>query len=241
MTSLLCISSILGIIFGYTCPTFFFTDNMSEKEFKNNMINYLFVEAIISTSLCIPVIIFIKSKPEKAPSNSQLNYDSPPLKECLNMMIKNKSLLKFLFSFTGILSYFNVYGTITNGYFSQYGLKDDETSYISGFSNAMAIISSIVTSIILDKYKIYKKAFIILIVFAILSHLSMTIFLETQIENKFYFVLFLCSLICSSILPIYTVGMDFVCELTYPVGESISGGFIMSFNQIFGVIGVKSI
>ena len=36
----------------------------------------------------------------------------------------------------------------------------------------------------------------------------------------------------------YTTGMDFVCELTYPVGESISEGLIMSSNQISGIIGI---
>ena len=32
--------------------------------------------------------------------------------------------------------------------------------------------------------------------------------------------------------------MDFVCEITYPVGESISEGIIMSFNQIMGIFGI---
>ena len=31
--------------------------------------------------------------------------------------------------------------------------------------------------------------------------------------------------------------MDYVIELTYPVGESISEGLIMTGNQLFGVIG----
>jgi hypothetical protein len=35
--------------------------------------------------------------------------------------------------------------------------------------------------------------------------------------------------------------MDFVCELTYPVGESISGGLIMISSQISGIISVKII
>ena len=46
------------------------------------------------------------------------------------------------------------------------------------------------------------------------------------------------SLIIGFATPIYTTGMDYVAEMTYPVGESISGGLIMCFNQIFGIIGI---
>ena len=41
----------------------------------------------------------------------------------------------------------------------------------------------------------------------------------------------------SFITPIYTTSMDYVIELTYPVGESISEGIIMTGNQLFGVVG----
>ncbi len=210
---------------------------MGDQEFKSQMEVYLMAELIISAILCIPVIIFMKSKPDKPPSNSQYHYQSPPLLECVKKMLKNKSFLKLLVSFTCILGYFNVYGTIINGYFSKYGLDEDQTSYVAGVANVMAIISCIITSIILDKSKNYKKAFIILNVIVFISHILMTVLLEV-VDNA-YIIFFIFWSICSlCILPIYTLSMDFVVELTYPVGESISGGFIMCFNQISGIIGV---
>ncbi len=60
------------------------------------------------------------------------------------------------------------------------------------------------------------------------------------ITNKYLGVTsFICyTLIIGFAVPIYTSGMDFVCEITYPVGESTSEGIIMSFNQIMGIIGI---
>jgi FLVCR family feline leukemia virus subgroup C receptor-related protein len=239
VTSICCISNTLGIVFGYLCPTFFLNNKMEDQEFKNQIENYLITETIISACLCIPVIIFMKSKPDKPPSNSQYHYQSPPFKECLKMMIKNKSFLKLLISFTCILGYFNVYGTIVNEYFSRYGLDEDQTSYVAVVANVLAIISCLITSIILDKFKNYKKAFIILNLIGFFSHIAMTVLLEILEDNRFIVLTIFWSLCSLSILPIYTLSMDFVCELTYPVGESISGGFIMCFNQISGIIGVK--
>jgi FLVCR family feline leukemia virus subgroup C receptor-related protein len=212
---------------------------MGDQEFKNQIENYLFAETLISACLCLPVLIFMRSKPNKPPSNSQSHYESPPLKECLKMMLKNKSFLKLLISFTCILGYFNVYGTIINEYFSMYGLDEDQTSYVAGIANILAIISCLITSIILDKFKNYKKAFIILNIVGLISQIAMTVLLEILEENRFLVFTIFWSLCSLSILPIYTLSMDFVCELTYPVGESISGGFIMSFTQISGIIGVE--
>ena len=37
--------------------------------------------------------------------------------------------------------------------------------------------------------------------------------------------------------PFYTIGMNYACEITYPVGESINGGIMMSASQIAGIGG----
>ena len=66
----------------------------------------------------------------------------------------------------------------------------------------------------------------------------LTIFLEFIKHNVFAMCIVLFCFIIGFITPIYTTGMDYVAEMTYPVGESISGGLIMCFNQIFGIIGI---
>ncbi len=159
--------------------------------------------------------------------------------ESLKIMFRNKNFIKLLISFTCILGYFNLYGTIMNELFTKYLLSEKEMSVISGLANILALIGVVLISIIIDKYKKYKTSFIILNSIGLFFHIIMAVFLETSTENLFIFTAILWSIISTSILPIYTCSMDFVCELTYPVGESISGGFIMTCTQISGIISVK--
>jgi len=155
-------------------------------------------------------------------------------------MFKNKNFIKLLISFTCILGYFNLYGTILNELFTKYLLSEWELSMIGGLANILALIGVMLISILIDKYKKYKISFIILNAIGLLSHIAMTMILELSKDNLFILTAILWSICSISILPIYTCSMDFVCELTYPVGESISGGFIMSCTQISGIIAVKN-
>ena len=37
-------------------------------------------------------------------------------------------------------------------------------------------------------------------------------------------------------LPILPIGMEFACEITFPVGEAMSDGFLMTAGQVAGII-----
>jgi len=156
-------------------------------------------------------------------------------------MFRNKNFILLLISFTCILGYFNLYGTILNELFTKYSLSEKEMSLIGGFANCLALIGVLLISALIDKYKKYRISFLILNTIGIFSHIGMTLALEYIKNNLFLYITVLWSLCSISILPIYTCSMDFVCELTYPVGESISGGLIMISSQISGIISVKII
>ena len=158
--------------------------------------------------------------------------------ECLKLLTKNKNFIKLLINFTFVIGYFNLYGTIVNEYFSLYNLTDSQTSYIIGISNFFGILGSLIISMILDKYKNYRQSFIILNILGIISHLSMTALIELYPDYAFPIFLITWTMCTVSILPIYTCSMDFVVELTYPVGESISGGFILSCTEMSGIFAV---
>lgn len=143
-----------------------------------------------------------------------------------------------LIALTGIMGYVNLIGTIANEYLSIYNLDSGRISIATGISNIFGIIGCMVTSIIIDKYKTYKKPFIILNSIAIITQIANTIFLELFGEYVFIISFISYSVINGSLIPIYACTMDYVAEQTYPVGASISGGITMSFNQISGIISV---
>jgi Na+/melibiose symporter-like transporter len=204
--------------------------------YKEKMVTYLTIEAIISASAALLIILFFRSKPKIPPSNSQNDYQSPPLMICLKMMLKNKSFLLLLLNFTCVLTYLNVYGTILNECFGRYNFADQQTSTIGVIANAISIIGSLGASMIIDKLKNYKTVQIFMNFAGLISHITMSIILETvPANNSFVIIIILWSICNTSIITTYTSCMDLVIEITYPVGESISGGFIMMVNQITGI------
>ena len=90
-------------------------------------------------------------------------------------------------------------------------------------------MASLLVSIIVDKSKKYKKVLIVLNITGVLVMAVGTTLLEVLSERYALIVAFvLYTITVSSIIPIYTTAMDYVCELTYPVGESISEGLTLS-------------
>ena len=136
------------------------------------------------------------------------------------------------------MGFFNQYGTILNELLTKYKYTEKETSLIGGVANFVAIFSVYLISIFIDKYKKYKLSFIIVNIFGIFTHAFFCYQLEYMEKNPIL-ILIIWTITSSSILPIYTCGMDFVCEITYPVGETISGGIMMVSTQISGIISVN--
>ena len=55
--------------------------------------------------------------------------------------------------------------------------------------------------------------------------------------NKYAIGLVMYTLVNVIVISFYTIGMNYSCEITYPVGESINGGFMMTMSQISGIAG----
>lgn len=153
--------------------------------------------------------------------------------------MKNKSFRALLICTTGIVGYFNIYGVVINEILDKYKITPNQTSILGIISNLSGLIGSVLISILIDKLRKYKKVFIIINCLSIVFHFAMTVLLEVTPDNAFIIAMILWTSVTICIIPIFTIGMDFVVELTYPVGESISGGVIMTFNQLSGIFGVR--
>ena len=143
-----------------------------------------------------------------------------------------------LIAMTGIMGYINLIGTICNEFLEKYGLDNNQTSLVSGVSNIFGIIGCLITSIVIDKYRIYRKPFLILNFLAILVQSVATFTIEYFTDHAFIISLLAFIMVNGSLIPIFSCTLDYVAEQTYPVGASISGGVIMSFNQVSGIISV---
>lgn len=143
--------------------------------------------------------------------------------------------------FTCIIGYFNIYGTKINSIFAKYKkINNNDISLIAGVANFAGIFGAITMSVIVDTLKKYKIIFIILAILGLIFQTLITIFAEIiEGETASFVIIMICfSCVQFCVLPIFTISFDLVIELTYPVGESISGGIIMTLTQISGIIGV---
>ena len=240
VTSICCVSNTIGIMIGYLIHDFVIEENtVNPKIFKQAFESYLLIEFIITTILCLIFIFLMKNKPNIPPSLSQNHYKPTPLKEGIQKLKSNINFIKLLISLTCIVGFINIFGTIFNSYMALYQIKDSTATYTAAFANFMGIITALIVGKIIKKIKKYKLAMIICNIISLVVFIITTILMETIEKKKLGITAFICyTFVIGSAVPIYTAGMDFVCEITYPVGESISEGIIMSFNQIMGIVGI---
>ena len=242
VTSVCCISNTIGVMMGFIIHTFIIEENtVNPKIFKKDFRNYIIVEAVISSIFGIAFIFLIKEKPERPPSKSQENQNKikRPFIEELKELKQNKNFIYLFFSLSCIVGYINMVATIFNAYMALYKISDENASYTSAISNILGIIFAIVVGKIIDIYKIYKKSILICNLICLISYIITTILMESLKTKYLLYVSYIgYTLIIGFAVPIYTSGMDLVCEITYGVGESTSDGIIMFGNQLMGIIGI---
>ena len=242
VTSICCLANTIGVMFGFVIHTFVMEENtVNPRIFKRDFRTYVIIEACISFGIGLGFIIFFKEKPEKPPSKSQENKDinKKPFCDELKELKQNKNFIYLLISLSCVVGYINMVATIFNAYMALYKISDENASYTSAISNVAGIIFAIIVSRIIDKFKLYKKSIIICNIICLISY-AITIFLMEFVKTKYlvYVSYVGYTLIIGFAVPIYTSGMDLVCEVTYGIGESTSDGIIMIGNQIMGIVGI---
>ena len=256
----LCVlSDSIGIFLGFLWNLIFIDENKeNSEEYKTQVFNYLLSEFILSFVFCLPCFFIIKNKPDIPPSPSQVEDSrdsSAPniqtqnlsLKENVKMLFTNKRFIYLLISTFFLVGNYNIIGTLINPLFELYSISGNNSSIIYFISNTLAMISSIIISKIVDKNNKFKLSMILLCVLSTIFQILLSIFLELfkpeeKDKNKnstaeFVIALIFNSLVTITEMPFYTIGMNYACEITYPVGESINGGIMMSASQIAGIGG----
>jgi FLVCR family feline leukemia virus subgroup C receptor-related protein len=251
--TLCCLSDTIGIFIGFLWNLMFINENEeNSEEYKRQVFIYLLSEFILSFTFCVPSFFIIKDKPDIPPSPSQEqeksdNENQINLIQSLKMLFKNKRFIYLFFSTFFVVGYYNILGTLINPLFELYSISGNNSSIIFFIASILGMISSIIISKIVDKTQKFKLSMILLCVFGTIFQILLTILLEIfnpesneKNENsttEFVIALILYSLVTMVDTPFYTIGMNYACEITYPVGESINGGMMMTSSHIAGIGG----
>ena len=242
-----CLADTVGIFVGFLWNIPFIheydeiTDD-SRKKFKDEVFKYMFSEFILNVVFCIPAFFILKDKPNIPPSPSQ-NVDESQkvgLLDSLKILFKNIRFVYLLISTLFVVGYYDVMGTIINSLYDMYGVSGQQSSVIYAVSSIVGMIVSIIVSYLLDKFKKFKLFMIILCILGTVFQALFTFLFEIAEEKKlsaYAIGLVLYSLVNAVVVPFYTIGMNYACEITYPVGESITGGIMMTMSQLSGIGG----
>ena len=237
-----CLADTVGIFVGFLWNLAFIKENATQDEFKDQVFKYMLSEFILNLVFCLPAFFIFKDKPDIPPSPSQAedNSEKPDLIKSLKMLFTNIRFIYLLIATLFVVGYYDVMGTIINSLFDMYGVTGQQSSVIYAVSSVAGMISSLVISWLLDKYKKFKLFMIILCLLGTLFQALFTLLLElveSRNLNAYAIGLVLYTLVNMIVIPFYTIGMNYACEITYPVGESINGGIMMTMSQLSGIGG----
>lgn len=154
-------------------------------------------------------------------------------KKDFNSLIGNKDFMLLTFSFTNVYGVYIAVGTIITYLLEPYGYDNSDVGIMLGAVVIFGVIGSFFFSILLDK----TKKFIIIYRFMCVSILILVLMLEFTLK-KDNFVILCIHLAFFGFFLIATlpVGFSFSVDLTYPVNETLSSGFLILFSTIFGTI-----
>ena len=234
-----CSAIILGALIGFLWNLLFIKEDMEQNEFKDQVFNYFLSEFILTFIFCFPTFFITKDKPEIPTSPSQDDSQKPPgFKESLKILIKNKRFIYLFISYLLVVGYFNIMSTVINGMLALYTITGTESSVIYAVASVIGTVASLIISWILDKTKKFKLIIIILAVSGTIFQALFTLLLELVEKkdlNAYAIGIIMYSLINISIISFYSIGMNYACEITYPVGEAINGSIMSSTPQLLAI------
>ena len=237
-----CLADTVGIFVGFLWNIAFVDENAETEKYKDQVFNYILSEFILNIVFCIPAFFIFKDKPDIPPSPSQSDEKSEKIDliTSLKMLFTNVRFIFLLIATLFVVGYYDVMGTIINSLFDLYGITGEQSSIIYAVSSVAGMLASLVISWLLDKYKKFKLFMIILCISGTVLQALFTFLMELAKSKDFsaYAIgLVLYTLVNAIIVPFYTIGMNYACEITYPVGESINGGIMMTMSQLSGIGG----
>jgi len=236
-----CLSVTIGTFVGFLWNLIFIKEEAEKDEYKNQVFIYFLSEFILNILFCAPTFFITKEKPDIPPSPSQeeeSNIKIPNLKESLKLLFTNFRFICLFISYLLVVGYFDIMSTIINSLLDLYTITTKQSSIIYAVSSISGMLGSLIISRILDKYKKFKLTMIILSISGFIFQALFTFLLElgeSKEYNAYAIGLIVYSLISISIVSFYTIGLNYACEITYPVGESINGCIMASSPQIISI------
>lgn len=240
-TSIATLSMPMGCILGLALGPLFIpdSDRYNPEEGKDNVTHFTFFCACLVTAMTGILIFFFREKPESYPSKASMISELAKketkfsFKKDFKALLGNRNFICMCISFNCLYSIYTCLGAIISNLLDPFGYSSTDAAIIGITFIFCGLIGSFICSYLMDKTKKY------LLIFRIITFgsLFMTIFIYWSLPSEKMWLLDVnVGIMGILIIPIIPIGYSFSIELTYPVSEAMSNGFIVFIAQIVGTI-----
>ncbi|EAR83954.2 MFS transporter (macronuclear) [Tetrahymena thermophila SB210] len=230
-TAILSLINVIGVGIGFLFPSFVVSASYSDNT-RSEIYNLMLIQAIIITACCIPTVIFFREKPPTPPSHSA-SVEKSKFSESMCTLIRDKNFIFLYIYFGCILGNFNSVATLINFFLEKFGYSSDDTSYFGAVFIVSGLIGSAILSIVVEKNQKYKLVIIMSTIASILSYSLTMAVLPVEIFSIQLISFFLFGFFATPLIPL---SLEFACEITFPISETIGSGLIFKSGQMFGVL-----
>jgi FLVCR family feline leukemia virus subgroup C receptor-related protein len=210
-------------------PGYLVGEESSPDKGKELFVRLLLIEGIIGTVLCVPIFIFFREKPPTPPSASA-SVPREDFKKGIKLLLKNKSFLWLLGQQGCALGAINALATVMQSIIYPFGYTQQQSATIGTIMNVSSVIGCFVLGYIVEKTKKFKAGIIISTVVTLAAYGG---FIGALYSESFVILAIVSAILIFVLSPSGPIALEFGCELTFPVGEALSGGVILCVLQIF--------
>ena len=237
-TTVSSIAIILGTVIGFVFPTIFVTDSDKDdhEEAKNKLWKYTLVQSITLTVLTLPVFFLVRNKPETPPSRSArkaLKQNQGRILPALKGLLSNPNYWLIMVPYALIFSMHTILGASVGAISDAFGYDTKGNSAFGSIFVITGFFGSIVNAIFLDRFRKYKVQLVLITLIGMASIGFCAAVIDLQHVWLTWIGLAIMGISWISMLG---HAYSFWAELTFPIGESISCGFMQAVSSVYGSI-----
>jgi len=222
--------TVAGLISVYV-PQYFVTETSGIEAI--NQINHMFmIFAIIGTVCLVPCCIFMKNKPPHPPGNAASFTKFGHIRG-LKMLLKNKNCVIFLITNGLIHAVLITQNYVNQPQYDPFMIDFQTVGDLLALNGLVSIPGGLLGAYFVTKTRKYKSSLFWLSIISTISILGtlMVAYTRDNLTISIFYVT--VGFVTAPLLPI---SLEFLVEISFPVGEATSGGALILLSEIFSAI-----
>lgn len=195
---------------------------------KNGIANTLYVYGIFAVIAAFCFLVFVKEKPPTAPCRPEQEERALALDGLRNIFkIKDFNILLLIF-FIG-LGIFNCVTTWIENILGPRGFTSAEAGTTGGIMILAGIMGAFIMPVLSDYFRKRKPFIVMAIIGASIGLAGITF------ATDYWLLMFSGAVLGFFLLSAGPIGFQYGAEITYPISEGTSNGFLILMGQISGI------